>query len=105
MDNADQHIMNQDKPFKTVVEFLNLHLADDPDTHEIITRYLDDIKDEFVDYIKGMAGFIKWSLVHGYKWGWIFMNLAHDIASLFRRELVSPRTSGYVKYFPNPLVE
>jgi len=57
-----------------------------------------DKKDE--DFLKGLAGFIKWSFDNNKEAGWILSNLTHDICSKVKEEVCfSPRTASYVEYW------
>ena len=55
------------------------------------------------EFIKGLAGFIKWSFDNNKEAGWILSNLSHDILYQVRdkkdRIGFSPRTRSYAKYW------
>lgn len=51
------------------------------------------------DFLKGLAGFIKWSFDNNQEAGWILSNLTHDICSKVKELEFAPRTSSYIEYW------
>ena len=58
------------------------------------------MNNEEKDFLKGLAGFIKWSFDNNKEAGWILSNLTHDICSKIKEDDgFAPRTGTYIEYW------